>query len=43
MGYRDTDMIDKADGIYVENASGSQDGTMLNAAYQCAKGNHGEE
>jgi len=43
MGHRNTDMIIKVYGKHVENALGSKDGTMLNAAYQCAKGNHGEE
>lgn len=42
MGHRDTDMIIRVYGKYVENASGSKDGTMLNAAYQFATGNHGE-
>lgn len=43
MGHRDTDMIIRVYGKYVENALGSKDGTMLDAAYQFAKGNHGEE
>ena len=43
MGHRDTDMIIRVYGKYVENALGSKDGTKLNAAYQFAKGNQGEE
>ena len=43
MGHRDTSMIIKVYGKYVENASGSEDGAMLNAVYQFATGNHGEE
>jgi integrase len=43
MGHRDTDMIIRVYGKYVENASGSKDGIMLNAAYQCAMSNYGEE
>jgi integrase len=38
MGHRDTNMIIKVYGKYVENASGSKDGTMLNAVYQFATG-----
>jgi hypothetical protein len=36
-------MIIRVYGKYVENALGSKDGTMLNTAYQFAKGNQGEE
>lgn len=43
MGHRDTDMIIRVYGKYVENALGSKDGTMLNAAYQFATGKQGEE
>jgi hypothetical protein len=43
MGHRDTDMIIRAYGKYFENALGSKDGTMLNAAYPFAKGSHEEE
>ena len=39
MGHRDTDMIIRVYGKYVENACGSKDGAMLNAAYQLTKGN----
>jgi len=38
MGHRDTNMIIKVYGKYVEDASGSKDGTLINAAYQCAMG-----
>ena len=38
MGHRDTDMIIRVYGKYVENASGSKDGSMLNAAYQFYNG-----
>jgi integrase len=38
MGHRDTNMIIKVYGKYVEGASGSKDGTLINAAYQCAMG-----
>ena len=43
MGHRDTDMIIRVYGKYVENASGSIDGSMLNAAYKFATDNHPEE
>lgn len=43
MGHSDTDMIIRVYGKYIENALGSKDGKKLNAAYQFAKGNHGEE
>jgi integrase len=39
MGHRDTDMIIRVYGKYVENASGSKDGSMLNAAYKFATDN----
>ncbi|MDM7987352.1 MAG: DUF3596 domain-containing protein [Smithella sp.] len=38
MGHRDTNMIIKVYSKYVEDASGSKDGTLINAAYQCAIG-----
>jgi integrase len=38
MGHRDTNMIIKVYSKYVENASDSKDGTMINLAYQDAMG-----
>ncbi|MFH1638783.1 MAG: site-specific integrase [Chloroflexota bacterium] len=43
MGHRDTDMIIRVYGKYVENAAGSKDRTMLNAAYRCAMSKDEEE
>lgn len=43
MGHRDTDMIIRVYGKYVEDVLGSKDGTMLNDAYRFATGKQGEE
>ncbi|MEI7636379.1 MAG: DUF3596 domain-containing protein [Syntrophus sp. (in: bacteria)] len=40
MGHTDTDMVIRVYSKYLENASGSKDGTKLNAAYQFAKGSN---
>jgi integrase len=42
MGHRDTDMIIRVYGKYVENVSGSVDGSMLNAVYDSTMGNREE-
>ncbi len=39
MGHRDTDMIIRVYGKYIENASGFKDGTNLDAIYQGFIGN----
>jgi integrase len=38
LGHRDTEMIIKVYGKYAKNVLGSQDGTLLNAAYQVESG-----
>lgn len=43
MGHRDTDMIIRVYGKYVENARSIKDGALLDAAYQYTPGNHGDE
>ena len=41
MGHRDTNMIIRVYSKYIEDVFGSNDGTMINSAYQCAMGKEG--
>lgn len=43
MGHRNTDMIIKVYGRYVENAAGTKDGASFDGLYQVIKSKHGEQ
>jgi integrase len=43
MGHRNTDMIIRVYGKYIENANGSKDGTAFDSIYQGTKSNNKEQ